>query len=88
MQENKNRLRLALDDAPETGNVLEPPKEPEAFSVFCVRHAEGGALAPVRSTDWKVARSSPTRREYFVRNRRLAGARPKELITVAEPEVM
>ena len=68
--------------------MQEPPKEPEAFSVLCVRHAEGGALAPVRSTDRRVARSSPTRREYFVRNRRLAGARPKELITVAEPEVM
>src|SRR5574344_1513905 len=27
MQENKNRLRLALDDAPETGNVLEPRSE-------------------------------------------------------------
>ena len=35
--------------------------------VFCVRHAEGGALAPVRSTDRRVARSSPTRRNDFMR---------------------
>jgi hypothetical protein len=31
MQENKNRLRLALDDAPETGNVLEPLPRPLSF---------------------------------------------------------
>src|SRR5574344_2420430 len=41
-----------------------------------VRHAEGGAHAPVRSTDRRVARSSPTRQRYFVRNHRPAGARP------------
>jgi len=35
--------------------------------LLCVRHAEGGALAPVRSTDRRVARSSPTRRGDFVR---------------------
>lgn len=29
---------------------------------FCVKHAEGGADAPVHSTDQRVARSSPTRR--------------------------
>ncbi|MFA6835526.1 MAG: hypothetical protein WCR04_03880 [Fibrobacteraceae bacterium] len=41
-----------------------------------VRYAEGGAYAPVRSTDRRVARSSPTRRRYFVRSHRPAGARP------------
>ena len=41
-----------------------------------VRDAEGGAHAPVRSADRRAARSSPTRREYFVRNHRPAGARP------------
>src|SRR5574344_864707 len=52
------------------------------FSAFAgtiprrVRHAEGGAHAPVRSTDRRVARSSPTRQRYFVRNHRPAGARP------------
>src|SRR5574344_2140827 len=52
------------------------------FSAFAgtiprrVRYAEGGAYAPVRSTDRRVARSSPTRREYFVCNHRPAGARP------------
>ncbi len=35
--------------------------------VLCVRHAEGGALAPVRSTDRRVARSSPTRWNDFMR---------------------
>ena len=40
-----------------------------------VRHAEGGMLVPVHSTDWKVACSSPTQRKYFVCNNRLAGAR-------------
>ena len=34
--------------------------------VLCVRHAEGGALAPVRSTDRRVAHSSPTRRNDFM----------------------
>ena len=46
-----------------------------------VRHAEGGALAPVRSTDRRVARSSPTRRDDFVRCDS-AGARPKNFQTL------
>ena len=48
---------------------------------LCVRHAEGGALAPVRSTDRRVARSSPTRRDDFVRCDS-AGARPKNFQTL------
>jgi len=61
------------------------------FSAFAgtpprrVRHAEGGAHAPVRSTDRRVARSSPTRREYFVRNHRPAGARPDPAGQYANP---
>jgi hypothetical protein len=48
---------------------------------LCVRHAEGGALAPVRSTDRRVARSSPTRRNDFVKCYS-AGARPKNFQTL------
>jgi hypothetical protein len=40
-----------------------------------VRHAEGGTVVLVRSTDWKVACSSPTQRKYFVCNHHLAEAR-------------
>ena len=58
------------------------------FFVFCVRHAEGGALAPVRSTDRRVARSSPTRRDDFVRCDS-SGERPKNFAgPSAEQEVM
>ena len=51
---------------------------PESGPIFvlCVRHAKGGALAPVRSTDQRVARSSPTRRDDFVRCDS-SGARPE-----------
>ena len=45
--------------------------------VLCVRHAESGALAPVRSTDRRVARSSPTRWDDFVRGDS-SGARANE----------
>ena len=41
-----------------------------------VRHAEGGTIVLVRSTDQRVACSSPTQRKYFVCDNRLAGARP------------
>lgn len=47
----------------------------EEYFSDCVRHAEGGTVVLVRSTDWKVACSSPTQRKYFVCNHRFAGAR-------------
>jgi hypothetical protein len=40
-----------------------------------VRHAEGGTVVAVRSTDRGKARSSPTQRKYFVCNYCFAGAR-------------
>lgn len=43
--------------------------------MLCVRHAEGGARAPVRSTDRRIAHSSPTPRDDFVRGDS-SGARP------------
>jgi len=48
-----------------------------------VRHAKGGTVVTVRSTDWKVARSSPTQRNYFVCNYCFAGARPLDNIGAA-----
>src|SRR5690554_6695749 len=48
----------------------------EEYFSNSVRHAEGGTVVPVRSTDQSVARSSPTQRKYFVCNYCLAGARP------------
>src|SRR5574344_545994 len=39
-----------------------------------VRHAEGGTVVAVRSTDRGKARSSPTQRKYFVCNYCFAGA--------------
>src|SRR5574344_210331 len=47
----------------------------EEYFSDCVRHAEGGTVVPVRSTDRRQARSSPTQRMYFVYNYCLAGAR-------------
>ncbi|HQB65090.1 MAG TPA: hypothetical protein PK616_04305, partial [Fibrobacteraceae bacterium] len=41
-----------------------------------MRHAEGGTIVLVRSTDRWQARSSPTQRNYFVCNYCYAGARP------------
>jgi hypothetical protein len=54
----------------------------ECFS-DCVRHAKGGTVVTVRSTDWKVARSSPTQHNYFVCNYCFAGARPLDNIGAA-----
>ena len=47
----------------------------EEYFSDSVRHAEGGTIVLVHSTDWKVACSSPTQRKYFVCNYCLAGAR-------------
>ena len=48
----------------------------EEYFSDSVRHAEGGTVVPVRSTDKRKARSSPTQRNYFVCNYCYAGARP------------
>jgi hypothetical protein len=48
----------------------------EEYFSDSVRHAKGGMLVPVHSTDQRVACSSPTQRKYFVCDNRLAGARP------------
>ncbi len=48
-----------------------------------VRHAEGGTVVAVRSTDRGKARSSPTQRKYFVCNYCFAGARPLDNIGAA-----
>src|SRR5574344_2491090 len=51
----------------------------EEYFSDSVKHAEGGTVVSVRSTDWKVACSSPTQRKCFVCNYCLAGARPYTL---------
>ena len=48
----------------------------EEYFSNSVRHAEGGTIVPVRSTDKRKARSSPTQHNYFVCNYCFAGARP------------
>ena len=48
----------------------------EEYFSDSVRHAEGGTVVPVRSTDKRKARSSPTQHNYFVCNYCYAGARP------------
>src|SRR5574344_1219313 len=55
----------------------------EEYFSDSVRHAEGGTVVLVRSTDWKVACSSPTQRKCFVCNYCLAGARPLDNIRAA-----
>jgi hypothetical protein len=55
----------------------------EEYFSDCVRHAEGGTVVLVRSTDQRVARSSPTQRKYFVCNYYFAGARPLDNIGAA-----
>jgi hypothetical protein len=47
----------------------------EEYFSDSVRHAEGGTVVLVRSTDRRQARSSPTQRKCFVCNYCLAGAR-------------
>jgi hypothetical protein len=47
----------------------------EEYFSDSVRHAEGGTVVAVRSTDRGKARSSPTQRKYFVCNYCFAGAR-------------
>ena len=82
------KLKQGSQRCQRTRIVLQSFREPELFSVLCVRHAEGGALAPVRSTDRRVARSSPTRRDDFVRCDS-SGERPKNFAgPSAEQEVM
>jgi hypothetical protein len=48
-----------------------------------VRHAKGGTVVLVRSTDQRVACSSPTQHNYFVCNYCFAGARPLDNIGAA-----
>ncbi len=55
----------------------------EEYFSDCVRHAEGGTIVLVRSTDQRVACSSPTQHNYFVCNYCFAGARPLDNIGAA-----
>ena len=55
----------------------------EEYFSDSVRHAEGGTIVLVRSTDKRKARSSPTQRNYFVCNYCFAGARPLDNIGAA-----